>query len=178
MDSLSRTDLNNTTDTTPSLTQHIGAWLLIPSVWFKLVGRPSPWEFESTAQAGRMANAGPLRLQEAGSSDDHLTILGMGWSWQPISSCTKFALIGFETGGATGDRLKPRCVTTAPIAVQPHKMRAPISTTAGSRAQPSGQFDAQLLFSPTTTSTNFLPPNHGDRHQCHLLQTFHAIGWT
>jgi uncharacterized protein (TIGR04551 family) len=66
--SLSRTDLNNSTDeptAPPSLTTHINAWLLIPSVWFKLGWKALTLEFESTALAGHMGNAGPLRLHES-----------------------------------------------------------------------------------------------------------------
>jgi uncharacterized protein (TIGR04551 family) len=57
-----------------------------------------------------MANAGPLRLQEAGSSDDHLTILGMGWVLAADLKLYKDSLfIGFETGGATGDQAETAC---------------------------------------------------------------------
>jgi len=46
---ISRTDLNNSTDgTSASLTTHINAWLLIPSVWFKLGWKALTLEFEST----------------------------------------------------------------------------------------------------------------------------------
>ena len=111
--SLSRTDLSNSTDLatgSASLTQHIGAWLLIPSVWFKLGWKALTLEFESTAQAGHMGNAGPLRLQESGSTDNHLSILGLGWVLAADLKLYKDSLIiGFETGGATGDQAETAC---------------------------------------------------------------------
>jgi uncharacterized protein (TIGR04551 family) len=109
--SLSRTDLNNSTDATPSLTTHINSWLLIPSVWFKLGWKALTLEFESTAQAGHMGNAGPLlRLQESGSTDNHLSILGLGWVLAADLKLYKDSLfIGFETGGATGDQAETAC---------------------------------------------------------------------
>jgi uncharacterized protein (TIGR04551 family) len=111
--SISRTDLNNSTDApgTTSLTQHVDAWLLIPSLWFKLGWKALTVEFESTAQAGHMGNAGPLRLQESSSSDNHLSILGMGWVLAADLKLYKDSLfIGFETGGATGDQAQSACI--------------------------------------------------------------------
>lgn len=110
---ISRTNLGNASDTvagTPSLTQHIDAWLLIPSVWFKLGWKALTLEFESTALAGRMGNAGPLRLQESVSSDNHLSILQLGWVLAADLKLYKDSLfIGFETGGATGDQAETAC---------------------------------------------------------------------
>jgi len=107
---LSRADLSNSTDSPTSLTQNINAWLLIPSVWFKLGWKALTLEFESTALAGRMGNAGPLRLQESGSSDNHLNILSLGWVMAADLKLYKDALfIGFETGGATGDQAETAC---------------------------------------------------------------------
>jgi uncharacterized protein (TIGR04551 family) len=110
--SLSRTDLNNSADaTSPSLTQHIDAWLLIPSLWFKLGWKALTLEFESTAQAGHMGNAGPLRLQETQNNYNPLTILGLGWVLAADLKLYKDALfIGFETGGATGDQAQSACI--------------------------------------------------------------------
>ena len=112
--SISRTDLNNNSDAlagTASLTQNINAWLLIPSVWFKLGWKALTLEFESTALAGRMGNAGPfLRLRESGSSDNHLSILQLGWVLAADLKLYKDSLfIGFETGGATGDQAETAC---------------------------------------------------------------------
>jgi len=107
---ISRTDLNNSTDTTPSLTTHINAWLLIPSVWFKLGWKALTLEFESTGLAGRIGNAGPLRLHESGASDNHLSILQLGWVLAADLKLYKDALfIGLETGGATGDQAESAC---------------------------------------------------------------------
>jgi uncharacterized protein (TIGR04551 family) len=61
-----------------------------------------------------MANAGPLRLQEAGSSDNHLDILSLGWVLAADLKLYKDALfIGFETGGATGDQAQSACPTSS-----------------------------------------------------------------
>ena len=110
---LTREDLDNSTDTTPSLTQHIDAWLLLPSLWFKLGWKALTLEFESTALAGHMGNAGPLRLQESGSADNHLSILQLGWVLAADLKLYKDSLvIGFETGGATGDQAETACSGT------------------------------------------------------------------
>jgi len=108
---ISRTDLNNSTDgTSASLTTHINAWLLIPSVWFKLGWKALTLEFESTGLAGRIGNAGPLRLHESGASDNHLSILQLGWVLAADLKLYKDALfIGLETGGATGDQAESAC---------------------------------------------------------------------
>jgi uncharacterized protein (TIGR04551 family) len=111
--SLSRYVLDNNGDATngtASLTQNIDAWLLIPSVWFKLGWKALTLEFESTALAGHMGNAGPLRLQESGSSNNHLTILQLGWVLAADLKLYKDSLfVGFETGGATGDQAESAC---------------------------------------------------------------------
>jgi uncharacterized protein (TIGR04551 family) len=113
---ISIADLNNASDITngaASLTQHIDAWLLIPSVWFKLGWKALTLEFEGTALAGRMGNAGPLRLQESVSSDNHLSILQLGWVLAADLKLYKDSLfIGFETGGATGDQAETACSDT------------------------------------------------------------------
>jgi uncharacterized protein (TIGR04551 family) len=60
-----------------------------------------------------MANAGPLRLQESGSSDNHLTILQLGWVLAADLKLYKDSLfVGFETGGATGDQAESACIDT------------------------------------------------------------------
>jgi len=125
---LTREDLSNSTglsNGTNSLTQHIGAWLLIPSLWFKLGWKALTVEFEGTALGGYMANAGPLRLQEAGSSDNHLDILSLGWVLAADLKLYKDALfIGFETGGATGDQAQSACPTssTSPTNCEPTQL--------------------------------------------------------
>jgi len=139
--SISRTDLDNSTDAaTPngtSLTQHIDAWLLIPSLWFKLGWKALTLEFESTAQAGHMGNAGPLRLPDPESGvtpsssydgrNNGLSILGLGWVLAADLKLYKDSLfIGFETGGATGDQAKDacndstNCTTTASLNPSPY----------------------------------------------------------
>ena len=108
---ISRTDLDNNTDSSSaSLRQNINAWLLIPSVWFKLGWKALTLEFESTGLAGRIGNAGPLRLHESGASDNHLSILQLGWVLAADLKLYKDALfIGLETGGATGDQAESAC---------------------------------------------------------------------
>jgi uncharacterized protein (TIGR04551 family) len=122
--SISNTDLNNNYETagTTSLTQHINAWLLIPSVWFKLGWKALTLEFESTALAGHMGNAGPLRLHEGTGGDSHLSILQLGWVLAADLKLYKDALfIGLETGGATGDQAESACIdsTCAPSNLNP-----------------------------------------------------------
>jgi len=115
--SISRTDLSGLTgNSDSSLTQHIGAWLVIPSLWFKLGWKALTVEFESTGLVGRMANAGPLRLQEAGGGDNHLNILQLGWVLAADLHLYKDALfIGLETGGATGDQAETACQPITPL---------------------------------------------------------------
>jgi uncharacterized protein (TIGR04551 family) len=113
---ISRTDLNNSADTSASLTTHINAWLLIPSVWFKLGWKALTLEFESTALVGRMGNAGPLRMYESYGpdgqpvGDKHLSILQLGWVLAADLKLYKDSLfVGLETGGATGDQAETAC---------------------------------------------------------------------
>ena len=116
---VSRSDLSNNTET--SQTQ-IDAWLLIPSLWFKLGWKALTLEFESTALAGHMGNAGPLRLQESSGGDNHLSILQLGWVLAADLRLYKDSLfIGFETGGATGDQAESACndSTCAPNNLNP-----------------------------------------------------------
>ena len=114
--SLSRYDLDNNLDAqqnNASLTQSINAWLLIPSVWFKLGWKALTLEFESTALAGHMGNAGPLRLLAPSATDKHLTILQLGWVLAADLKLYKDALfVGLETGGATGDQAESACNDT------------------------------------------------------------------
>jgi uncharacterized protein (TIGR04551 family) len=115
---ISRADLNNANDTSAaSLRQNINAWLLIPSLWFKLGWKALTLEFESTGLAGRMGNAGPLRLYEQIGpdgqpvGDKHLSILQLGWVLAADLRLYKDALfIGLETGGATGDQAESACI--------------------------------------------------------------------
>ena len=83
--SISRTDLDNNSDTTngtSSLTQNIDAWLLIPSVWFKLGWKALTLEFESTALAGHMGErraAAPAGIRQQQQPSHHpATGLGPG----------------------------------------------------------------------------------------------------
>jgi uncharacterized protein (TIGR04551 family) len=96
---LSAGDLGNT----KTLTSNVNALLFIPSLWFKLGWKALTLEFEGTMLAGKLGNAGPLRL---GTTEDKgLAILQAGWV---LSSELKLyndsLFIGFETGGATGDQ--------------------------------------------------------------------------
>ena len=116
--SLSRYDLDNAIDANQqsgqgtSLTTNINAWLLIPSVWFKLGWKALTLEFESTALAGHMGNAGPLRLYN--NTDRHVSILQLGWVLAADLKLYKDSLfVGFETGGATGDQAEAACNDTA-----------------------------------------------------------------
>jgi uncharacterized protein (TIGR04551 family) len=97
--SLSANDLGND----KTLTVGVNAMLFIPSIWLKLGWKAFTLEFEGTMLAGKMANAGPLRLGV--TQDKGLTILQAGWvlaSQLRLYSDSLF--VGFETGGATGDQ--------------------------------------------------------------------------
>jgi uncharacterized protein (TIGR04551 family) len=119
--SVTSADLANETET--SLHKNIDAWMLIPSVWFKLGWKALTLEFESTAQVGHMGDAGPLRLRESNSSDNHLSILQLGWVLAADLRLYKDSLfIGLETGGATGDQAEAACVdvtTCSPNTLNP-----------------------------------------------------------
>ena len=111
--SVSATDLAGGNAGTSSLTKNIDAWMVIPSVWFKLGWKALTLEFESTAQVGHMGDAGPLRLQQSNSSDNHLSILQLGWVMAADLRLYKDSLfIGLETGGATGDQAEAACRDT------------------------------------------------------------------
>ncbi|HEX7599412.1 MAG TPA: TIGR04551 family protein, partial [Polyangia bacterium] len=110
---ISRTDLSQDSDVPTSLTRNVNAWLVIPSLWFKLGWKALTLEFETTAQVGHIGNAGQLRLQEAGGGDTHLSILGVGWVLAANLHLYKDTLfIGLETGGATGDQAEAACKDT------------------------------------------------------------------
>jgi uncharacterized protein (TIGR04551 family) len=95
----------SSTDLGSSLTTNVNALLFIPSLWFKLGWKALTLEFEGNMLAGKMGNAGPLRLDNSNQSDQGLTILQAGWV---LASQLKLygdsLFIGFETGGATGDQ--------------------------------------------------------------------------
>jgi uncharacterized protein (TIGR04551 family) len=80
------------------------ALLFIPSLWFKLGWKALTLEFESTVLAGKMDDAGPLRIT-AGNLDKSLKIRQAGFVLASKISLYQDALfLGFETGGATGDQ--------------------------------------------------------------------------
>ncbi|MBN2575675.1 MAG: TIGR04551 family protein [Deltaproteobacteria bacterium] len=94
---LSSGDLGN------SLVTNVNALLFIPSLWFKFGWKALTLEFEGTMLAGKLGNAGPLRLDT--TDDKGLTILQAGWVLSSSLRLYDDALfVGFETGGATGDQ--------------------------------------------------------------------------
>jgi len=95
---LASSDLGN------SLTTNVNALLFIPSVWFKLGWKALTLEFEGNMLAGKMGNAGPLRLDTT-ENDRGLTILQAGWVLaSQLKLYNDSLFVGFETGGATGDQ--------------------------------------------------------------------------
>ncbi len=94
----------SSTDLGASITTNVNALLFIPSLWFKLGWKALTLEFEGDMLAGKMGNAGPLRLGTT-TNDQGLTILQAGFV---LASQLKLygdsLFIGFETGGATGDQ--------------------------------------------------------------------------
>jgi uncharacterized protein (TIGR04551 family) len=94
---LAAADLGN------SLTSNVNALLFIPSLWFKLGWKALTLEFEGTMLAGKLGDAGPLRLQK--TQDKGLTILQAGWVLaSELRLYNDSLFVGFETGGATGDQ--------------------------------------------------------------------------
>ena len=95
----------SSTDFGSSVTTNVNALLFIPSLWFKLGWKALTLEFEGNMLAGKMGNAGPLRINNTNQSDQGLTILQAGFV---LASQLKLygdsLFIGFETGGATGDQ--------------------------------------------------------------------------
>jgi uncharacterized protein (TIGR04551 family) len=101
----------NANDVGNSFTRDVNALLFIPSVWAKLGWKALTLEFEGTMLAGKLGNAGPLRI--GATQDTGLTILQAGWvlaSQLKLYSDSLF--IGFETGGATGDQAELACNPT------------------------------------------------------------------
>ncbi len=83
----------------------INALLFIPSVWFKLGWNALTVEFEGDLLAGKLGNAGPLRLGSSNTSDQGLSILQAGWVLaSKLKLYNNSLFVGFETGGATGDQ--------------------------------------------------------------------------
>jgi uncharacterized protein (TIGR04551 family) len=88
-----------------SLTTNVNALLFIPSIWFKLGWKALTLEFEGDMLAGKMGNAGPLRINNTNTSDQGLKILQAGWVLaSQLKLYNDSLFIGFETGGATGDQ--------------------------------------------------------------------------
>ena len=88
-----------------SLTNNVNALLFIPSLWFKLGWKALTLEFEGTMLAGKLGNAGPLRVNNTNLNDQGLTILQAGWVLaSELRLYSDSLFIGFETGGATGDQ--------------------------------------------------------------------------
>jgi uncharacterized protein (TIGR04551 family) len=97
---LSANDLGNAN----TLTTNVNALLFIPSLWFKLGWKALTVEFEGTMLAGKLGNAGPLRLGTT-TNDQRLTILQAGWVLaSQLRLYNDSLFVGFETGGATGDQ--------------------------------------------------------------------------
>jgi uncharacterized protein (TIGR04551 family) len=102
-------------------------------------------EFESTALAGHMDNAGPLRLQESNSASNKLKILQLGWVLSADLRLYKDALfIGLETGGATGDQAETACQT---ISVSSSRDTPGISCNA-SNVNPAPYLNYRYKFVP------------------------------
>ena len=94
---LSSADVGN------SITTNVNALLFIPSLWFKLGWKALTLEFEGNMLAGKMGNAGPLRLDM--TTDKGLTILQAGFVLaSQLKLYNDSLFVGFETGGATGDQ--------------------------------------------------------------------------
>ena len=94
----------SSSDVGASLTTNVNALLFIPSLWFKLGWKALTLEFEGNMLAGKLGNAGPLRLGTT-SNDQGLTILQAGWVLAgQLKLYNDSLFIGFETGGATGDQ--------------------------------------------------------------------------
>jgi len=86
-----------------SLTK-IDALLFIPSIWFKLGWKALTVEFEGNMLAGKLGNAGPLRVG-TNSNDQGLSILQAGFVLaSQLKLYNDSLFIGFESGGATGDQ--------------------------------------------------------------------------
>jgi uncharacterized protein (TIGR04551 family) len=82
----------------------VNALMFIPSLWFKLGWKALTLEFEGNLLAGKMGNAGPLRLSTT-PDDQRLDILQAGWVLAGQLKLYNDALfVGFESGGATGDQ--------------------------------------------------------------------------
>jgi len=149
--------LNNTT-TNSFLTQHNRRLAAYPQrVVQSGLGLEGPHPGVRKHAPQDDGEAGPLRLQEAGSSDDHLTI----WNGLVLAadlSLQRFALHRIRNA-APRHRLKPRA-TTAPIASTTQNGALCHYPWSSCQAH-GGQLRSQLLFSPNTTSTNFLRRNHG-----------------
>ena len=94
----------SSSDVGTSLTTNVNALLFIPSLWFKLGWKALTLEFEGNMLAGKLGNAGPLRLGTT-TNDQGLTILQAGWVLAgQLKLYSDSLFIGFETGGATGDQ--------------------------------------------------------------------------
>lgn len=97
---LSANDLGNET----TLRRGVNALLFIPSLWFKLGWKALTIEFEGTMLAGKLGDAGPLRLGRT-DNDRKLNILQAGWVLSSeLRLYSDSLFVGFETGGATGDQ--------------------------------------------------------------------------
>lgn len=85
-----------------SLTTDVDALIFLPSLWLKLAWKSLTIEAETSAVLGKIGNAGPLSTNASG---ERLTLAQLGWVVATeLRLYRNNFLLGFETGGATGDQ--------------------------------------------------------------------------
>lgn len=91
-----------TRDQLSELYTSVNAVVFIPDLWFKLAWRGLTVEFEGAGVVGKIGNAGPLAENPR---DKALNLRQAGWVLATdLALFRNSFFIGFETGGATGDK--------------------------------------------------------------------------
>lgn len=91
-----------------ALTKRINAMVFLPSVWFKMAWKTLTVEAEANAVLGKIGNGSAL-MEKPNADNPRLVLRQLGWVVaSDLRLLSDTFVVGFETGGATGDQAENR----------------------------------------------------------------------